>query len=78
MFGQRQRRQVIMDPALVNVSWLIRSDCGSKFKGTAFESPPGQTWEIDWDCANSMLHVVQGHGSVHYEESFKSFDKSRA
>ena len=64
--------------------WLIRSSCGSKLRGTGFESRPGLMCVIEVVHIHAVLQTVQRHGvrsvtygSVHYKVPLKSFDKSR-
>ena len=60
--------------------WHVRFSCGSKLKGTGFESPAGLD-VCHRCCAYPVLQAVQRHGvcsavydTAHYKETLMSFD----
>ena len=61
---------------------MAHSSCGSKLRGTGFESRPGRICVIE--VVHTVLQTVQRpgvrsvvYGTVHYKEPLKSSDKSR-
>ena len=62
----------------------LRSSCGSKLRGTGFESRPGRMCVIEVGIIQFKKKTVHRpgvrsvvYGTVHYEEPLKSFYMSR-